>query len=74
MKKMKKLYLTVLLMAFVGLSSLMAQPDPGNGGDPGGPGTGGPGQTAPIGGGAGILVAFGLAYAISRYNFAKQEE
>ncbi|MBK7029741.1 MAG: hypothetical protein IPH45_11220 [Bacteroidales bacterium] len=73
MKKMKKLYLTVLLMAFVGLSSLMAQPDPGEGGDPGGgPPTGGP--SAPIGGGAGILVAFGLAYAISRYNFAKKEE
>ena len=53
----------------------MAQPLPNEQGDQGTTG-GAPisGPTAPIGGGAGILVAFGIAYAVSRFNFNKKAE
>jgi hypothetical protein len=73
---MKKiiLALTVLGLAFCLSGPLNAQPLPneqGNGattgGDPIRP-------QAPIGGGAAILVAFGIAYAVSRYSFNKKEE
>ena len=73
---MKKIIvaLTVLGLALCLSGPLSAQPLPNqqSNGDP----TGGPpisGPTAPIGGGAGILVAFGIAYAISRYTQKKEE-
>jgi hypothetical protein len=76
MKYMKKIIiaLSVLGLALCLSGPLSAQPSPGSnqsgtfGGDP----ISGP--SAPIGGGAGILVAFGIAYAISRYNTKKKEE
>lgn len=77
MKHMKKvmLALTVLGLVFCLSGSLNAQPLPneqGNGsttgGDPLRP------QQAPIGGGAGILIAFGVAYAVSKLKFNKSEE
>jgi len=73
---MKKIIiaLSVLGLALCLSGPLSAQPLPGeqqNGGQTGGPAIGGP--TAPLGGGAGILVAFGIAYAISRYNKKKEE-
>jgi hypothetical protein len=72
---MKKIIvaLSVLGLALCLSGPLSAQPLPGeqSGGEPtGGPAIGGP--TAPLGGGAGILVAFGIAYAISRYNKKKE--
>lgn len=76
MTYMKKiLALAVLGLALCFATSLKAQPLPGeqgNGSETGGPAINGP--TAPIGGGAGILVAFGVAYAISRYRANKKEE
>jgi hypothetical protein len=74
---MKKIIvaLTVLGLALCLSGPLSAQPLPGeqgNGSETGGPAINGP--SAPIGGGAGILVAFGIAYAISRYNNKKKEE
>ncbi len=72
---MKKIIiaLSVLGLALCLSGPLSAQPLPneqGNGtttgGDPIRP-------SAPIGGGAGILVAFGIAYAISRYNTKKEK-
>jgi hypothetical protein len=77
---MKKIIvaLTVLGLALLMSGPLMAQPTapaPGtqqNGSSVAGPALNGP--SAPIGGGAGILVAFGIAYAISRYNTKKKEE
>ena len=74
---MKKIIvaLSVLGLALCLSGPLSAQPLPGeqqNGSQTGGPAISGP--TAPIGGGAGILVAFGIAYAISRYNSKKKED
>ena len=78
MRHMKKIIiaLTVLGLAFCLSGPLSAQPLPGeqqNGSPTGGAPISGQ-STAPIGGGAGILVAFGIAYAISRYNTKKKEE
>jgi hypothetical protein len=78
---MKKIIvaLTVLGLALLMSGPLSAQPtapDPGqqqNGSATGGPAINGQ-SSAPIGGGAGILVAFGIAYAISRYNSKKKED
>jgi hypothetical protein len=74
---MKKIItaLSVLGLALCLSGPLMAQPLPTEQGDQGTTG-GDPisGPTAPIGGGAGILVAFGIAYAVSRFNFKKEEE
>ena len=72
---MKKIIvaLTVLGLAICLSGPLSAQPLPNqqsNGGQTGGPPISGP--TAPIGGGAGILVAFGIALAISRYTHKKE--
>lgn len=77
MTYMKKIIvaLSVLGLAICLSTPLKAQPLPGeqgNGSQTGGPAINGP--TAPIGGGAGILVAFGIAYAISRYRSNKKEE
>jgi hypothetical protein len=75
---MKKIIvaLTVLGLAFCLSGPLNAQPLPNEQGN--GSTTGGdplrPQGGAPIGGGAGILVAFGIAYAISRYTYARKEE
>ena len=79
MKNMKKITvaLTVLGLAICLSGPLSAQPSPGTQGNNQTPVSGQPiggGPTAPIGGGAGILVAFGIAYAISRYNRKKVEE
>jgi hypothetical protein len=76
MKHMKKIIiaLSVLGLALCLTGPLSAQPLPNE--QPGGGQTGGDpisGPSAPIGGGAGILVAFGVAYAISRYNKNKGE-
>jgi hypothetical protein len=78
---MKKIIvaLTVLGLALLMSGPLSAQPtapDPGiqqNGSGVGGPAINGEGPSAPLSGGAGILVAFGIAYAISRYNTKKKE-
>jgi hypothetical protein len=72
---MKKIIvaLSVLGLALCLSGPLSAQPLPGeqgNGSPTGGDAIAGP--SAPIGGGAGILVAFGIAYAISRYNKKKE--
>ena len=77
MKYMKKIIvsLTVLGLALCLSGPLSAQPRPdqqSNGGETTGSALREP--SAPIGGGAGILVAFGIAYAISRYNTKKKEE
>jgi hypothetical protein len=73
---MKKIIvaLTVLGLALCLSGPLSAQPLP-NQQQSGEPTGGAPisGPTAPIGGGAGILVAFGIAYAISRYTSKKEE-
>lgn len=75
---MKKILsaITVLGLALWLSGPLSAQPLPNE--QQGGGATGGPainGQsTAPLSGGAGILVAFGIAYAISRYNSKNKEE
>jgi hypothetical protein len=75
---MKKIIVafTVLGLALCLSGPLSAQPLPTEQptGNTGGPGLREPGPTAPLGGGAGILVAFGIAYAISRYNSKKKEE
>jgi hypothetical protein len=74
---MKKIIvaLSVLGLALCLSGPLSAQPLPGeqgNGDQTGGNPINGP--SAPIGGGAGILVAFGIAYAISHYNKKKEAE
>jgi hypothetical protein len=71
---MKKILvaLSVLGLALCLSGPLSAQPLPNEQGD--GTQTGGSPIAAPIGGGAGILVAFGIAYAVSRFNFTKKEE
>ena len=75
---MKKIIvaLSVLGLALCLSGPLSAQPLPNqnqpNGTQVGGNPIGG-GPTAPIGGGAGILVAFGIAYAVSRYRLNKKE-
>ena len=73
---MKKIIvaLSVLGLALCLSGPLSAQPLPNQ--QPNGDPTGGPpisGPTAPIGGGAGILVALGIAYAISRYTQKKED-
>ena len=77
MINMKKLIiaLSVLGLALCLSGPLSAQPLPGEQQD-GSPTSGDPigGPSAPIGGGAGILVAFGIAYAISKYNRKKETE
>jgi hypothetical protein len=80
MTYMKKIIvaLTVIGLLFLcgPLSAQPTAPDPGtnqNGSAVGGPALNGQ-PSAPIGGGAGILVAFGIAYAISRYNSKKKED
>jgi hypothetical protein len=71
---MKKIIFALAITGLVLCSTnhLNAQPLPeeqGNGSQ-----TGGNPIAAPIGGGAGILVAFGIAYAVSRFNISKKEE
>jgi hypothetical protein len=75
MKNKIQYFVAIALLALISLSTtVLAQPDPGTGGDPGGGPPVGGGAGAPIGGGVGILVAFGIAYAVSRYTYAKKEE
>ena len=76
---MKKIIiaLSVLGLALCLSGPLFAQPSPGTQGNNTTPVSGGPigaPSTAPIGGGAGILITFGIAYAISRFNTKKKEE
>ena len=73
---MKKIIvaLTVLGLALCLSAPLMAQPQPGqnqNGSPTGGNPSGGAPIGAPIGGGAGIMIALSLAYAISRNSLPK---
>jgi hypothetical protein len=76
MKHMKKV---IFSLAVIGLvisfaSQLSAQPLPGEQGN-GSPTGGNPIAGMPIEGGGGILVAYGIAYAVSRYKIiAKKEE
>jgi hypothetical protein len=73
MTHMKKtsVALSVLGLALCLSGPLTAQPLPNEQGDGGT--TGGPPISAPIGGGAGILVAFGIAYAVSKFKFKKED-
>jgi hypothetical protein len=73
MKNKIQYFAAIALLVLMNFStSVMAQPNPGGGGDPGG----GPpvGGGAPIGGGIGILIALALAYGIHRwYAIHKQK-
>lgn len=65
-----------VVFAFSSLNVLNAQPHPGQQNGGGGV-TGqriGDSPSAPIGGGAEILITLGIAYAISKYKGSKKEE
>ena len=73
---MKINFKILLIAAFMVTAPLLmlAQPHPNNGAAPGGSNTAvGQSPSAPIGGGAEILVTLGIAYAISKYKEGKKE-
>lgn len=74
---MKINFKILLIAAFLVTAPLLmlAQPHPNNGAAPGGGNTPvGQSPSAPVGGGAGILLTLGIAYAISKYKGTQKEE
>jgi len=76
---MKRNFKILLIAAFLVTAPLLmlaqTPPHPNNGGAPTGANTQvGHAPSSPIGGGTEILVALGIAYAISRYRVEKKAE
>lgn len=79
MKKKIQYVAAIAILAIQSFStSVLAQPDPGSGGDPGGGapsiGAAGGGGGAPVGDGVFILIIFALVYGISRYNIIHKQK
>ena len=74
-RNFKILLIGALLVTAPLLMLAQTPPHPNNGAAPGGGNTPvGQAPSAPIGGGTEILVALGIAYAISRYRVEKKAE
>ena len=74
-RNLKTLLIAALLVTAPMLMLAQTPPHPNGGNAPGGGNTPvGGAPSAPIGGGTEILVALGIAYAISRYRVEKKAE